>query len=162
MLTRTVVILPAVLFVLPLASTVGEREPGLVVCFHQIGHGMNQMPDLVPGQLPNAVRVVPTLELRTDRGDFAPFEGNFHTEVEGFVTVRQAGTYAFRLISDDGSMLWIDDRLVVNHDGLHGAVPKDGEIVLAPTSSSRPIADMMASKSRDGLTGLRRKPSTAP
>jgi hypothetical protein len=28
-------------------------------------------------------------------------------------------------------MLWIDDHLVVNHDGPHGAVPKDGEVELA-------------------------------
>jgi hypothetical protein len=130
MLNRTVVILTVALLASPLASAADQLEPGLIVRFYQIGHGMQQMPDLVPGQLPNAVKTIPTIELRTDRGDFAPFEGNFYTEVEGFVTIKAAGTYAFRLLSDDGSMLWIDDRLVVNHDGPHGAVPKDGEIEL--------------------------------
>ena len=130
MFSRTAVLLLLVLLASPLAAAAGEREPGLVVRFYQIGHGMQQMPDLVPGQLPNAVKIVPTLHLQTKRGDFAPFEGNFYTEVTGFITVKQAGTYTFRLISDDGSMLWIDDRLVVNHDGPHGAVPKDSEIEL--------------------------------
>ncbi len=130
MLTPTAVILPVILLASSVASSAAEREAGLIVRFYQIGHGMQQMPDLVPDQLPNAVKTIPTLELRTDRGDFAPFEGNFYTEVEGFITVGQAGNYTFRLISDDGSMLWIDDRLVINHDGPHGAVPKDGEIEL--------------------------------
>jgi len=130
MLSRVAAILPVILLASPLASGAGEREPGLLVRFYQIGHGMHAIPELVPGQLPNAVKTIPTLELRTERGDFAPFEGNFYTEVEGFVSIKAAGTYTFRLLSDDGSMLWIDDRLVVNHDGPHGAVPKDGEIEL--------------------------------
>ena len=37
------------------------------------------------------------------------------------LTVPTAGTYTFRLTSDDGSELLIDDALVINHDGLHGA-----------------------------------------
>jgi hypothetical protein len=38
--------------------------------------------------------------------------------------------YRFRLTSDDGSRLWIADREVVDNDGLHGAIAKDGEIAL--------------------------------
>jgi hypothetical protein len=33
--------------------------------------------------------------------------------------------------SDDGSQLFIDDRLVVDNDGLHGMVQKAGAIALA-------------------------------
>ncbi|MCT4352280.1 RICIN domain-containing protein [Streptomyces sp. Je 1-79] len=32
---------------------------------------------------------------------------------------------------DDGSRLWIDDQLVIEHDGLHGAEPKDGTLALS-------------------------------
>ncbi len=35
------------------------------------------------------------------------------------------------LASDDGSRLWIDDRLVVDHDGVHGPTEKRGSIALA-------------------------------
>ena len=38
--------------------------------------------------------------------------------------------YTFRLRSDDGSELFIDDTLVIDHDGLHGADDKDGAIQL--------------------------------
>ena len=36
----------------------------------------------------------------------------------------------FPVFSDDGSKLFIDDQLVVDHDGLHGASEKLGEILL--------------------------------
>ncbi|MDA0839095.1 MAG: PA14 domain-containing protein [Planctomycetota bacterium] len=42
----------------------------------------------------------------------------------------RAGQYQFFLNSDDGSRLWINDKLVVDHDGLHGSTEKDGEIEL--------------------------------
>lgn len=37
-----------------------------------------------------------------------------------------AGTWTFGTWSDDGSLLWIDDQLVVSNDGLHGATEKKG------------------------------------
>ncbi len=42
----------------------------------------------------------------------AVFEGEFNAPV--------AGEYIFMLESDDGSRLWLGDRLAVNNDGLHG------------------------------------------
>jgi hypothetical protein len=38
---------------------------------------------------------------------------------EGWVTVPTSGSYLWALVSDAGSQLWIDGRLVVDHDGLH-------------------------------------------
>ncbi|MGE3107753.1 MAG: family 16 glycoside hydrolase [Phycisphaerales bacterium] len=44
-----------------------------------------------------------------------------------------ARSFVFRLISDDGSRLFIDDREVIDHDGRHGASSKDsGSLELAP------------------------------
>lgn len=40
------------------------------------------------------------------------------------------GNYLFRLESDDGSKLWIDDTLVINHDGAHQTTLHDGTIYL--------------------------------
>jgi hypothetical protein len=47
------------------------------------------------------------------------------------ITIPTTGQYTFRLRSDDGSELFIDDTLVIDHDGLHGATDKDGELQLA-------------------------------
>jgi hypothetical protein len=49
---------------------------------------------------------------------------------EGFVKVPETGIYEFFTDSDDGSLLHIDGRLIVNNDGLHGSVQKSGLIAL--------------------------------
>ena len=48
----------------------------------------------------------------------------------GFVRVPEADLYRFRLASDDGSKLWIGGQLVVDNDGAHATVAKDGAIAL--------------------------------
>jgi len=108
-----------------------QSAPGLLVRIYDVADDMRFLPELAPGQLPNVVRVVPTLELRSDRGDFQPLEDRIYTEVTGWLTIEQAGSYAFRLLSDDGARLWIDARLVIDHDGLHGPEPREGTIELA-------------------------------
>ena len=40
--------------------------------------------------------------------------------------------YTFELTSDDGSQLLIDNIMVVNNDGIHGAQSVTGNIVLSP------------------------------
>jgi len=49
---------------------------------------------------------------------------------EGFIQLDVEGIYEFMTDSDDGSQLFIDDRLVVDNDGLHGMVQKAGAIAL--------------------------------
>jgi hypothetical protein len=72
---------------------------------------------------------VPTLDLK--EGDFEGLKDNFMSEAVGFIEAAEEGTYGFRLMSDDGSKLWIDARVVVDNDGLHGDAPKDGEVALS-------------------------------
>lgn len=48
------------------------------------------------------------------------------------ITVENAGTYTFQLVSDDGSSLSINGTMVIDHDGLHGATAKEGQIFLNP------------------------------
>ena len=38
----------------------------------------------------------------------------------GFIIIPANATYTFELSSDDGSLLFIDNSLVANNDGLHG------------------------------------------
>ena len=40
------------------------------------------------------------------------------------------GVYTFQTSSDDGSVLYIDNELVVNNDGSHAAIPATGFIAL--------------------------------
>lgn len=48
------------------------------------------------------------------------------------ISVSKAGNYAFRLISDDGSKLYINNTVVIDHDGLHSSEAKEGQIFLSP------------------------------
>jgi alpha-L-fucosidase len=55
----------------------------------------------------------------------------FCFDYTGYVQIPESGVYAFFTSSDDGSRLWIDERQVVNNDGLHGMAEKSGTIALA-------------------------------
>jgi sugar lactone lactonase YvrE len=48
----------------------------------------------------------------------------------GRIDITTAGSYRFFTTSDDGSRLLIDGTMVVNNDGLHGAVEQFGDITL--------------------------------
>jgi len=49
----------------------------------------------------------------------------------GSLHIARDDMYTFHLTSDDGSRLWIDDNLIVDNDGLHGAVELAGSDALA-------------------------------
>lgn len=49
---------------------------------------------------------------------------------EGYVQIDEAGDYRFYTNSDDGSKLFIDNKLVVDNDGNHGVREKSGKITL--------------------------------
>lgn len=49
---------------------------------------------------------------------------------DGFIKVSATGVYTFKLISDDGSQLLINHKLVINHDGPHGPEPREGQVAL--------------------------------
>jgi len=49
---------------------------------------------------------------------------------KGFVKIPQEDVYRFSLLSNDGSRLFVADKLVVENDGPHGVYEKEGEIAL--------------------------------
>jgi hypothetical protein len=56
---------------------------------------------------------------------------------EGQIQIPNDGTYTFYLASDDGSKMYINDKLVINNDGDHGVVLKSDTVDL--TSGSHKI-----------------------
>lgn len=48
-------------------------------------------------------------------------EEDFGLQLEGWLLAPARGVYRLGLASDDGSRLWLDGKLVVDNDGLHGA-----------------------------------------
>jgi len=49
---------------------------------------------------------------------------------EGEILASKSGLYEFQVASDDGSRLMVDQKTVVEHDGLHGASTKKGTVQL--------------------------------
>lgn len=50
-----------------------------------------------------------------------PKSTNFGCVFEGYFEVKEEGYYVFGMNSDDGSKLYLDNILMINNDGLHGA-----------------------------------------
>ena len=57
-------------------------------------------------------------------------DDRFAVVMEGYVEIATTGIHKFFLASDDGSRLYIDDRLVIDHDGDHSNQTKYGSLVL--------------------------------
>ncbi len=49
--------------------------------------------------------------------------------LEGYIAVPSEGIYTFYTASDDGSVLWIGSELVVDNDGFHGGIDREGNPV---------------------------------
>ncbi len=71
---------------------------------------------------------VPVVHVR-DVEDFEIKEKVFYI-FTGQIDIPKTSSYSFRLVSDDGSQLFIDNEMVIDHCCFHGPDPKDGEMYL--------------------------------
>ncbi len=60
----------------------------------------------------------------------APVEDHFGYEFDGYIDIPVKGIYQFYTYSDDGSQLYIDDKLVVDNDGGHSVRRREGKVAL--------------------------------
>lgn len=112
----------------PLIATL-SRIAGLRMNAYDLQKSIPNLLRLVPNQLPNVSKIIPTIDLAT-AADFGGLEDQFLVEIDGFVEVGSSGDYTFRLTSDDGSMLWLDNRVIIDNDGLHGEESRDAVVNL--------------------------------
>ena len=55
----------------------------------------------------------------------------FAVKFTGYIQVPETGIYSFYLTCDDGGMLYINNDLVVDNDGLHPAIEKSGQAAIS-------------------------------
>ena len=103
--------------------------PGIIIKVYQYDFDLKKLADLEDDAAPIFTGIIP--ELHADANDLKALESNFAIIAEGYLNIKSDANYDFRLLSDDGSRLMIDGQEVINHDGLHGAEPKDATIALA-------------------------------
>ena len=77
--------------------------------------------------------------------DQIPFkQEKFGLALDGSIDIPAAGLYTLFLNSNDGSKLFIDGKLIIDNDGLHGAVEKRGQIELSEGKHSLRITYFQA------------------
>jgi len=61
-----------------------------------------------------------------------PTKDEYALTFEGVIQIKNNGIYEFYIQSNDGTRLFIDNKVVINHDGPHGAdIEKTGKITLS-------------------------------
>ena len=98
-------------------------QPGLVCDFFP--SKFDRVPDFAT-LTPTRTTTLATFGL----GEPEPKEELYALRLTGVIDIPKDGVYRFWTGSDDGSRLWIGDRLVVDSDGLHAYVEVPGEIAL--------------------------------
>ena len=107
----------------PATVFIREPDPGLRYAYYE--HGWQTLDQLASATATsNGVSEALAISHRTRDEHFA-------FVFDGVVSVPQDGIYTFKLTSDDGSRLYIDDKRVVDNDGLHGMETKQGVAPLA-------------------------------
>ncbi len=121
-------VLASLLPALPATAAVPPQEPGVTLRTYDLQVSRDSICTLKTGQTPNVDKLLPTINWTT-AAHFG-LEDRFQSEVIGNINIATAGSYAFRLTSDDGSRLAIDGSPVVNNDGAHGPTAVEGAVTL--------------------------------
>jgi len=108
----------------PLASVrLADVQPGLRYDYYEGNF-------VVLDDLKNAVPLRSGSTGKMDLAGLARREDHFAVTYEGYLEIPADGVYEFSLYSDDGSRLYLHDRLVVDNDGSHSARRRAGQAPL--------------------------------
>lgn len=118
----------------PVFGTTVVIPSGLCGEVYHISHRAKRLPDFKKRK---PVGVIYTSSLDVPPQDFKQgFPGVtkrsewFAIDYTGRFWIETPGSYTFSLLSDDGADLYIDDKLVIDNDGLHPSVEKNSDINL--------------------------------
>lgn len=94
--------------------TTGELQPGLRK--KKYAGKWQQLPDFAP-LAPQQT----SIDTKSPRVEAALEEDHFGFVYSGYLQIPEPGLHTFFISSDDGSRLWIGERLIIDNDGLHAA-----------------------------------------
>ncbi len=101
-------------------SVFDKSGPGVDYAYYETPTGLSILPDF------NAMTPLKTGRVEKFGLGMQMRANYFALKFEGNINLSQSGTYTFYLQSDDGSKLYIDNNLVVDHDGAHSNTEKAG------------------------------------
>ncbi len=102
-------------------------RPGAATRTYQYKNAILDMPN-VKGRKPTHKGIMANLSVQG--GDFSVLQEDFAIVFDGYLEIKEDKEYTFRIVSDDGSWLYIDNQLVIDNGGLHGYDAKDMRIDL--------------------------------
>lgn len=103
---------------------------GLTADIYDHRSGLRLVPRL-SGVAPTLSRVDPVVDFPDDGSFGLPFEPDTFAIVwTGYLRCERRGIHAFRVGSDDGSRLEVDNTIVLDNDGLHGHEAVEGALEL--------------------------------
>lgn len=87
---------------------------------------------------PVRTRTVPQIRYVNTGGTWPGYSrrDHFGARWTGKMTITRSGTYRFQLSSDDGSMMWVNNKRVVDNNGLHGLRARYGNVRMRSGKSS--------------------------
>jgi hypothetical protein len=87
---------------------------------------------------PVRIRTVSRVNYQNTGGNWPGYgrRDNFGARWTGKMTITRSGSYRFRIGSDDGSMLYINNRRIVDNNGLHGFRWRQGDTGMKSGKSS--------------------------
>src|SRR5690606_15853721 len=106
-----------------------DGAEGLAVNMYALTEDPRKLDELRMTESPFLSVVVPAIHV-PDESYLGEVRQNVYVEATGFLTVAAADNYVIRLVSDDGSRVFLDGELLIDNDGLHGTEARDAELIL--------------------------------
>lgn len=109
----------------------GKSYPGLAALMYKVDETTVDPYDLPAKGKPVFTGVAPAVHMTSGFFDNLPdFSEDIFIQFQGFVTLAEDGNYVFRIVSDDGSILYLNGRELAINTGIHSAQARDGEVTL--------------------------------
>lgn len=107
-------------------------EAGLVGEYFDLGPTLEDFPAISADKRPALKRVDKTINFESTQEGFhgTGLVDFFYILWTGKLRIPKAGNYTFILDSDDGSRLFVDGKVIIDHNGLHAMEEKSGDAEL--------------------------------
>lgn len=102
-----------------------QRSPGIGYEYYEADEFPQNGPDW-DALAPVASGLAPSFDELPEHA-----EDWFGFRLRGMVEVPESGVWTFSVVSDDGSMLWIDGELLIDNGGAHATQRRDGDRFLS-------------------------------
>lgn len=102
---------------------------GSLVKVYNLRQGVNKLPDFNALGKPIMGGLMPKFD-NMGNASFVDLKDNFGLTGEGYLNIEKDMKAIFRMWSDDGSKLFINDSLIVDNDGSHSVSSKEAEVGL--------------------------------